>query len=124
MRFDLVAATVGWELAEAGHRLRGVRLDSGDLTALSFEVQKILDAADLAAATIFASGNYDDDAIAAALERGALVDAFGVGSRPGVAVAAPYPTWLTSSSPTTGRPCSSSRPARRPGRHPSRCGDC
>jgi nicotinate phosphoribosyltransferase len=84
------AATVGHELVSAGHRLRGVRLDSGDLIALSFAVREILDAAGLAETTIFASGSLDEHEIAKAVARGAPIDGFGVGSRLGVSADAPY----------------------------------
>jgi nicotinate phosphoribosyltransferase len=84
------AAVVGRELAAAGHHLRGVRLDSGDLAALSREVRRILDEAGLPQTTIFASGSLDEHVIAELLAAGAPIDAFGVGSRLGVAVDAPY----------------------------------
>ena len=84
------AVTVGQELAEAGHRLRGVRLDSGDLVALSFGARQLLDAGGLPDATIFASGGVDEHFIAEAVARGAPIDAFGVGTRLGVSADAPY----------------------------------
>jgi nicotinate phosphoribosyltransferase len=84
------AALVGQELATAGHRLRGVRLDSGDLAELSFPVREILNAAHLEDATIFASGNLDEHVIEAAVARRAPIDAFGVGSRVGTAADSPY----------------------------------
>jgi nicotinate phosphoribosyltransferase len=84
------AAVVGRELAATGHRLRGVRLDSGDLAELSILVRGILDGADLHDATIFASGSLDEHVIAASVGRGAPIDAFGVGSRLGTCADAPY----------------------------------
>jgi nicotinate phosphoribosyltransferase len=84
------AAIVGRELLATGHRLRGVRLDSGDLEALSKEVRPILDSAGLPDATIFVSGSLDERAIATLLAAGAPIDGFGVGSRLGVAADAPY----------------------------------
>jgi nicotinate phosphoribosyltransferase len=84
------AAIVGRELAAAGHRLRGVRLDSGDLIGLSFAVRPILDEAGLPTTTIFASGSLDEYAVAEAVARGAPIDGFGVGSRLGVSADAPY----------------------------------
>lgn len=84
------AAVVGRELAAAGHRLRGVRLDSGDLIGLSFEVRQILDAAGLTDTTIFASGSLDEHVLAEAVRRQAPIDGFGVGSRLGVSADAPY----------------------------------
>lgn len=67
-------------LAEAGVRIRGVRLDSGDLAAHARRVRAILDAGGLADATIFASGNLDEYAIRRLLEAGAPIDGFGVGT--------------------------------------------
>jgi nicotinate phosphoribosyltransferase len=84
------AAVVGQELAAAGHRLRGVRLDSGDLLGLSFAVRAVLDRAGLRDASIFASGGLDEHAIAEAVAARAPIDAFGVGSRLGTAADAPY----------------------------------
>jgi nicotinate phosphoribosyltransferase len=73
-----------------GHRLAGVRLDSGDLAALAHEVRRILDAAGLAYVRIFASGGLDEDEIARCLATGAPIDAFGVGTRMNVSADAPY----------------------------------
>ncbi len=84
------AALVGQELAAEGHRLRGVRLDSGDLIALSFPVRRILDEAGLADAVILVSAGLDERVIADAVQRSAPIGAFGVGSRLGVAADAPY----------------------------------
>ncbi|HZS02317.1 MAG TPA: nicotinate phosphoribosyltransferase [Chloroflexota bacterium] len=84
------AVRVGQELAAAGNRLRGVRLDSGDLIALSFGAREILDAGGLPDVTIFASGGVDERFIARAVARGAPIDAFGVGTRLGVSADAPY----------------------------------
>lgn len=67
-------------LAEAGIRIRGVRLDSGDLAAHARRVRAILDAGGLGEATIFASGNLDEYAIRRLLEAGAPIDGFGVGT--------------------------------------------
>lgn len=67
-------------LAEAGIRIQGVRLDSGDLAAHARRVRAILDAGGLADATIFASGNLDEYAIRRLLQAGAPIDGFGVGT--------------------------------------------
>jgi nicotinate phosphoribosyltransferase len=64
----------------AGARLKGVRLDSGDLAALSREVRARLDAAGCTAARIVASGDLDEHAIAHLVGAGAPIDAFGVGT--------------------------------------------
>lgn len=84
------AARVGRELAERGHRLRGIRLDSGDLVSLSQEARKILDDADLQEAVIFASGSLDEIEIKRLAEAGAEIGGFGVGSRLGTSADAPY----------------------------------
>jgi len=67
-------------LAARGIKVRSVRLDSGDLTALSKSVRRILDDGGLADVGIFASGGLDEDAIADMLRAGAPVDGFGVGT--------------------------------------------
>jgi nicotinate phosphoribosyltransferase len=67
-------------LKEAGIAIRAVRLDSGDLAALSWSVRRILDAGGLAGVSIFASGGLDEDSIAALVEAGAPIDGFGVGT--------------------------------------------
>lgn len=58
----------------------GVRLDSGDLAALSREVRKILDAAGFTATRIIASGDLNERAIAALSAQEAPIDAYGVGT--------------------------------------------
>jgi nicotinate phosphoribosyltransferase len=67
-------------LQAAGIAIRAVRLDSGDLTALSKSVRRILDAGGLGAVTIFASGGLDEDSIAELVAAGAPIDGFGVGT--------------------------------------------
>jgi len=84
------AVQVARELAEAGHRLRGVRLDSGDLLALSVGARAILDEAGLEDAIVFASGGLDEAEIARLLEAGAPIGGFGVGSKMGVSADAPF----------------------------------
>ncbi len=84
------AATVGQEMAKRGESLRGVRLDSGDMAALSREVRTILREAGLGDASIFASGGFDELKIARAVAAGAEIDAFGVGTKMGVSADAPY----------------------------------
>lgn len=84
-----LAVTVGRELAAAGHALRAVRLDSGDLAALSRGVRARLDAGGLAAVRIMASGDLDEQRIAALLAGGAPIDLFGVGTALGTSEDAP-----------------------------------
>jgi nicotinate phosphoribosyltransferase len=84
------AVTVAREMAARGHRLGGVRIDSGDLVALSVEVRRVLDAAGFTAVRIFASGGLDEHEIEELVSRGAPIDAFGVGTRMDVSADAPY----------------------------------
>ncbi|HET9948634.1 MAG TPA: nicotinate phosphoribosyltransferase [Longimicrobiales bacterium] len=70
-------------------RVRAVRLDSGDLDALSRQARKILDGAGLERVEIFASGSLDEHRVAALVRAGAPVDGFGVGTRMGVSSDAP-----------------------------------
>ncbi|WP_433087048.1 nicotinate phosphoribosyltransferase [Dactylosporangium sp. CA-052675] len=67
----------------------GIRLDSGDLAALSCQARQILDAAGLHKASIVASGGLDEHAVAALVARGAPIDAYGIGTRMGVSADAP-----------------------------------
>lgn len=66
--------------AVAGDKLRGVRLDSGDIGALSKEVRRILDEAGCQRAKIVASGDLNEHKIQALREAGAPVDMYGVGT--------------------------------------------
>lgn len=84
------AVVVARELAEAGHRLQGVRLDSGDLLLLSKGVRAILDGAGFADATVFASGGLDEQEIARLVSAGAPIGGFGVGTKMGVSADAPF----------------------------------
>jgi nicotinate phosphoribosyltransferase len=84
------AAQVGQELAAQGQQLLGVRLDSGDLGALSGQVRRILDDAGLGQTTIFASGALDEYAIEALAGEAAPIDGFGVGTRLGVSADIPH----------------------------------
>lgn len=83
------AVAVGRALARRGHRLAGVRLDSGDLVALSHAVRRALDEAGLPDVRILASGGVDEVTIARVLAAGAPIDAFGVGTRMDVSADAP-----------------------------------
>lgn len=74
------AIAVGRRLRESGHDLDGIRLDSGDLLELARESRRRLDEAGFGEARIFASGGIDEGTIHGLLERGAPIDAFGVGT--------------------------------------------
>ena len=83
------AVTVAREMERDGHRLTGVRLDSGDFDALSLQVRAILDDAGLGYVRIVASGGLDEYAIDRLISGGAPIDMFGVGTRVGVSADAP-----------------------------------
>lgn len=70
-------------------RVRGVRLDSGDLDALARASREILDAAGLEDLRILASGGLDEWSIRELVRAGAPIDGFGVGTGMGVAADAP-----------------------------------
>ena len=69
------------KLRAKGIEITGVRLDSGDMAALSKRVRPILDAAGLENVSILASGGLDEGEIAALIAAGARIDGFGVGTR-------------------------------------------
>lgn len=75
------ALTVAGELEEKGKKLRGIRLDSGDIAELSKEARKRLDRAGYDYVKIVASNELDEERISKILEAGGRVDAFGVGTR-------------------------------------------
>jgi len=67
-------------LRQAGIAVRSVRLDSGDLIALSRSVRRILDAGGLGDVTIFASSGLDEDDLQAFVRAQAPIDGFGLGA--------------------------------------------
>ncbi len=69
--------------------IAGIRLDSGDLGALSRAAREKLDAAGLTRVEIFASSGLDEYRIAKLLDDGCPIDAFAVGTRFVVAQDAP-----------------------------------
>lgn len=70
-------------------RVRALRLDSGDLLALSVEARRMLDEAGLGRVSLFASGGLDEDVIADLVARDAPIAGFGVGTAMGVSADAP-----------------------------------
>jgi nicotinate phosphoribosyltransferase len=83
--YDTVAAArsvarIAPELAARGIHVKGVRLDSGDLDALSREVRSVLDGAGLADAMIFASGNLDEQVVRELVAARAPIDSYGIGT--------------------------------------------
>lgn len=83
------AISVGLRLKRKAERLRGIRLDSGDIVSLSKWARRKLDAAGLDYVKIFASGNLDEFKISDLLKKGACVDNFGVGTHMGTSEDAP-----------------------------------
>ena len=84
------AVAVAKEMEARGQRLAGVRLDSGDIVALSKQVREVLDGAGLDYVKIFVSGGLDEESMEEYLAAGAPIDAFGVGTRMDVSADAPY----------------------------------
>ncbi|MCF6094548.1 nicotinate phosphoribosyltransferase [Microaerobacter geothermalis] len=74
------AIQVGKELVERGYRLKGIRLDSGDLAYLSKKARKMLDEAGFHDAVIVASSDLDEFIIQDLKAQGAKIDMWGVGT--------------------------------------------
>jgi nicotinate phosphoribosyltransferase len=72
--------TLAPRLKADGITIRNVRLDSGDLVALSKSVRTILDQGGLKDIGIFVSGGLDEDSVAATIAAGAPINGFGVGT--------------------------------------------
>lgn len=83
------AITIGLLLREKGFKLQGIRLDSGDLAALSKLARVKLNRAGLAEVKIYATGNLDEFKIKKLLEKEACIDSFGVGTNMGTSIDAP-----------------------------------
>ena len=75
------AIKVAKEMESRGHRLRAVRLDSGDLAYLSKKSRAMLDAAGCSYVQIVASNQLDEYLIRSLIQQEAPIDAFGVGTR-------------------------------------------
>jgi len=75
------AIEVAQKLKEKGHRLLGIRLDSGDLVTLSQKARQMLDEAGLNDVVILASGDLDEYRISRLKAAGAQINAWGVGTR-------------------------------------------
>jgi nicotinate phosphoribosyltransferase len=74
------AIRVARELEAEGHRLAGIRIDSGDLAFLSREARKMLDAESLPFVRIVVSNELDESIISDILAQGGRVDIWGVGT--------------------------------------------
>ena len=68
-------------LEPMGYRLKGIRLDSGDLTYLTKEARKMLNQNGLSDVKITVSNSLDEYLIKELIHQGAQIDAFGVGER-------------------------------------------
>ena len=67
------AIEIGNRLKQAGHRLIGIRLDSGDMASLSIQARRILDEAGFHDAIIVASDSLDEHRIQKLKSRGACL---------------------------------------------------
>ncbi len=75
------AVEVGRALRQRGHEMVGVRLDSGDLAALSKIARRILDEGGFPDAIVVASNDLDEHAISRLKKNGATIAVWGVGTK-------------------------------------------
>lgn len=75
------AIKVAKQLERDGHKLKGIRLDSGDLTYFSRKTRNQLDKAGLEYVKIAASNQLDEHLITSLINQQAPIDIFGVGTR-------------------------------------------
>ncbi len=68
-------------LEKKGHQVAGIRLDSGDLAALSIKARALLDEAGFSHAKIVASNELDEHRIRQLKQAGAKIQVWGVGTR-------------------------------------------
>jgi nicotinate phosphoribosyltransferase len=73
-----------------GERQTGIRLDSGDLSALARAARRTLDEAGLPRARVLVSGGLDEYDVDDMVTAGVPVDAFAVGTKVGTSADAPY----------------------------------
>lgn len=74
------AIKVGQEMEKKGHRLKGIRLDSGDLAYLARKSREMLNESGLEYVKIAASNQLDEHLIRSLLDQEAPIDIFGVGT--------------------------------------------
>ena len=72
-----------------GIAIRGVRIDSGDLIAMSKKVRAILDAGGLKDTIILVSGGINEDVLQGMMKAGAPIDGFGIGVNLAASIDAP-----------------------------------
>jgi len=77
------------KLKADGIAIRGVRIDSGDLTAMARKVRTILDAGGLKDVIILASGGINEDVLKTMMAAKAPIDGFGIGVNLDASIDAP-----------------------------------
>jgi nicotinate phosphoribosyltransferase len=77
------------KLKADGIAIRGVRIDSGDLTAMAKKVRSILDAGGLRDVIILVSGGINEDVLQSMMATKAPIDGFGVGVNLDASIDAP-----------------------------------
>src|SRR5450631_536707 len=77
------------KLKADGIAIRGVRIDSGDLIAMSKNVRHILDGGGLKDVIILVSGGINEDVLAAMIKVKAPIDGFGIGVNLAASIDAP-----------------------------------
>jgi len=77
------------KLKADGIEIRGVRIDSGDLTAMARKVRAILDAGGLKDVIILASGGINEDVLQTMMAAKAPIDGFGIGVNLDASIDAP-----------------------------------
>ncbi len=75
------AIQVAKELEQQGHRLLGIRIDSGDLAFLSQRAREMFDHAGVGYVKIVASNELDEYIISEILAEGGKIDIWGVGTK-------------------------------------------
>jgi nicotinate phosphoribosyltransferase len=74
------AIKIAHALESQGHKLRAIRLDSGDLAYFAKRARKMLDDSKLEYVKIVVSNQLDEHVIKSLLDQGAPIDIFGVGT--------------------------------------------
>jgi nicotinate phosphoribosyltransferase len=75
------AIKIGKRLKNRGHKMMGIRLDSGDLAYLSKEARRLLNAAGFQDAAVVASNDLDEHIIESLKMQQAPIDIWGVGTK-------------------------------------------
>jgi nicotinate phosphoribosyltransferase len=78
------------KLMRQGIKIKGVRLDSGDLADHACKVRRILNAGGLEETTIFASGSVDEYVLERLMQQNAPIDGYGIGTHLDTSADAPY----------------------------------